>query len=214
MPNYFEPVTSRAERCAHCHDRRLVWNELLQKSIRCPQCARKPRQNSSGLKAITAVEKRRMNRLVARAVGLEVARALGSRLVEPGAVISTTNRIMERWAVGYGDGLPRTDEELDQLAKDAQEHDDTFAAKQSLPPPLDDATQVVIDRIVQHSPIEIRIFAQQWFCSSVPCVTMAKIRGLHHEEIYEQWRATLRYLKFQFETSDHADLVRLVNGRL
>lgn len=207
------PNRPRGVPCAHCDGRRLVWNVLLGKSIPCPQCRRKPRQDPSGINAITAAEKRRMNRLVARAVGLEIAAAVGSRVRQVDPYLATTDRIMQRWAVGHGSGLPKTDEDWDKAVVKALDAD-VFSPEPSRPPGLDDATQVVIDLIVHGSPVLIKAFVRQWYLTDVPCVVLAQQRGIHHEDVYMEWRATLNFLRVVFLGSPHADLVALVNGRL
>lgn len=188
---------------------------MLQKSIPCPQCRRKSRRDSSGLKIITAAEKRRMNRLVQRAVQIEISAVmgLGERIRRADPFYATTDRIMQRWAVGHGSGLPKTDEDWDKAVVKALDAD-VFSPEPSRPPGLDDATQVEVDRIVQHSPQAIQMFARQWYCSDVPCVVIAQQRGIRHEDVYGEWRASLLYLKQRFEVSGHRDLVALVNGRV
>jgi len=205
----------RVTHCEHCKDRRLVWSELLRKSIPCPQCRRKPRQDSSGLKLITAVEKRRMNRLVQRAVQIEIAAAmgLGDRIRRADPFYATTDRIMQRWAAGNGSGLPKTDEDWEAAATKALDAD-VFSPEPSRPPTLDDATHVEVEHIVQRSPQAIQMFVRQWYCSDVPCLVIAKQRGIRHEDVYVEWRAVLGHLKLQFETSGHRDLISLVNGQV
>lgn len=154
-----------------------------------------------------------MNRLVARAVGLQIAAAVGSRLRQVDPFFATTDRIMQRWAVGHGSGLPKTDEDWDKAAAKALDAD-VFSPEPARPPGLDDATQVVIDGILRRSPLAIREFVRQWWLSDVPCVVLAEQRAIRHEDIYDEWRAVLGYLRQEFEMSKHADLVAMVNGRL
>lgn len=144
---------------------------------------------------IAGDQKRRMEQLVRRAVGLELAAAAGFKNRRADPHYASTNRIMERWAVGIGSGLPNPDED-----------------RVSRPPPLDNETQIVVDKIVQHSPRHIQMFVRQWYCSPVPCVVLAQQRGIHHSEIYDEWRAVLAYLKERFEESAHAPLMTLVKG--
>lgn len=202
--------------CVRCEGRRLVWNQMLGKSIPCPACSRRAKQDAGPLKALTknAAQKRQENRLVARAVAVAILEVQQPQLAKLSPAHATTDRIMQRWATGMGSGLPYTTDELEQLAEEAAEQIDTFTAKQSNPPALDDATQVVIDLIVQHAPDSIGVFIRQWYCSPIPCRTMAQQRGIAHSEIYRELHAVLGCLRRLFLESRHADLIALVNGQL
>lgn len=138
-----------------------------------------------------------MNRLVGRAVALELVRAGVHEAPLLDAFYSPTDRIMQRWAVGMGDGLPDADVD-----------------PQSRPPPLDDVTQGLIDRIVQKSPTTIGYFVRQWYCSPVPVTTMAALRGMDSRKLYDVWKEVLLYLKAHFELTRHPDLINLLTGRL
>ncbi len=198
MPKRLSPSVAKSS-CVRCEGRRLVFNQMLGKSIPCPECARRARRDSGPLQDLTrtAALKRKENRLVARAVALAIMQEGDPKLAQLDAYFATTDRIMQRWAVGMGDGI--SDPDIDPVAR---------------PPALDDATQVVVDQIVQHSNFAISGFLRQWYCSPVPCRTMAEHRGIAHSEIYRELKAVLSYLRFRFETSGHADLIALVKGQL
>lgn len=133
-----------------------------------------------------------------------------------------TDRVLQRWAVGHGSGLPPTSDELDLLADAAQETD-TFTTRASLPPRLDDATQVVIDRIVgPHprlppprgcAPFEIRSFVWEWYCSPTPLTVMAAVLGIDSAKLHDIHEAVLDDLRARFQASGHADLVKLLTQR-
>lgn len=207
------PIRSRSAPCVRCNGERRVHNEMLKKLIPCPQCRRYPRQDASGIQQITAAEKRRMNRLVAREVGLIMAEAAGSRVLRMDPDLASTDRIMQRWATGHGSGLPKTDEDWDKAVTKALDAD-VFSPEPARPPGLDDATQSVIDRIVRESPEAIKAFVRQWWQSDVPCSVMAEQRAIRHEDIYNEWRAVMNHLRPRFLNSGHADLVALVKGSL
>ncbi len=190
----------------------VVWSATLQRIIRCTKCTtRVPRNDPRALRQLTAADVRRRKRAVAFLVA-EVVRDSGIRITRLDPEFETTNRVWKRWRVGIGDDLPRTNEDWDAAVKEAIEQDDTFSAPESLPPPLDDVTQTVVDQIYEHSPREMRSFIHEWYCSPLPCKTMEQKRGLRHDEIYVQLHGVLRYYRFRFERSGHADLIAMVRA--
>lgn len=198
--------------CTRCRDARIVWNSVMQRIIRCPQCTtRVPRSDSSGLRQVTAAEARRRKRAVALVVA-EAVLGSGVRVARLDPEFITTNRVWERWRVGTGEGLPRTLEDWAEAEEEAVEQDDTFSAPESLPPPLDDVTQSVIDQIYEHSPRHMNKFIREWYCSPLPCMTMARQRGIGHEAIYLELHGVLRYYRQRFERSGHADLIAMVRA--
>jgi hypothetical protein len=93
---------------------------------------------------------RRLKRSAAQAIGLleflRPRRAAGRYSIAP--ELMATDRIMRRWAVSIGDGLPS----------------DTWDDQpQSRPPPLDDDTAVIVDRTVNALPAESRRLVILWW---------------------------------------------------
>jgi hypothetical protein len=109
--------------------------------------------------------------------------------------LRTTDRILQRWAVSIGMGLPS--DEWDENPK-------------SRPPPLDDGTAIVVDQIVVRSPPITNSLIREWYKKPTPCPTMAKNRRMTLKSLYKSHRIALGFFRFKFETSGHADLVRLV----
>lgn len=226
----------RTRGCAHCHFTGWVTSATLATQIRCPICSRHPRQDRSGIKALTAGERRRVEQVLQRAA-LTVARD-ELLAVELPIELLTTDRILMRWAVGHGSGLPFSDDELEELAEAAAEHSDTFTGEQAKPPPLDDRTQTVVDQIVGPDP-DVRVrsallradpgaglyrrlrgvrsvekpiarFVWQWYCKPVPCSVMSAERAMDERGLYAQWQSVLLELRGLFVASAHEDLVGLV----
>ena len=72
----------------------------------------------------------------------------------PGALepeLVPVDRIMLRWAVANGSGLP------------SDRWDDN--PRQSKPPPLDDDTALVVDRLILKCPVKTRTILQKWYCT-------------------------------------------------
>lgn len=188
-------------------------------------------RDPGALKELTASENRRWNMIIQRAVSAELMRAslpppLADQVDSLPLHLITTNRIQQRWAVGHGDGLPWSQEDIDRIAE-VEEQDDTFTVRQSRPPPLDDATQTVIDQLIGPDP-ERRVrgqypprpvgavpgqagrFIWQWYCKPVTCGTMARERGMSPAGLLSYWHMILEHLRGKYIASTHEDLRSLV----
>lgn len=110
-----------------------------------------------------------------------------------------TNRIMERWAVSSGNGLP------------TDRWDDSRVARA---PPLDDHTQCVIDRIVQHSPPRTRRIIVEWFTRPLPTREIARQMGMTQRSLEKGLRVVLYFLMWKFECSRHPTLMRLLKAKV
>ncbi len=143
----------------------------------------------------TAAEVRKVNHLVRRAVGLALLQQGSSRLGSLDQRFIGTDRILMRWAASIGSGLP------------SERWDDTVQIKL---PPLDDATAVVVDRIIMAAPHEVRALVRSWYCTPTPVDTMARMRRISRRTLYLRWRAALEYMRARFRESDHAPLERLI----
>ncbi len=96
------------------------------------------------------------------------------------------NRIMERWAVSVGDGLP---------PEDGSWNDEP----QTNVPPLDDATAIEVDRIVMHQlPQKYRTLALRWYKSRQPREVIREQMGLGATSLRLEWRSMLWYLRGRF----------------
>lgn len=122
--------------------------------------------------------KRRMQDIVADLHAKRAPNALDPELVP-------TDRIMQRWAVSVGGGLP------------TDSWDDTPEAK---PPALDDDTAIKVDRIVQHGlNAKYHKLAVRWYKSPAPRQQIAQEMGLgSRTSLYLEWRSLLWYLRGRF----------------
>ncbi len=109
------------------------------------------------------------------------------------------DRIMQRWAVANGQGLP------------SEVWDDTPRAK---PPPLDDDTAIVVDRIILHSPPKTRQIVIEWYCKPLPTQEIARKLGMSPRSVEKSWGLSLNFLKWKFEESRNMTLLRLLRVRV
>lgn len=143
----------------------------------------------------TGADSRRVNRLVQRAVALEMLRSGRGDLRQLDTVLAPVDRIMQRWAVSIGQGLP------------SEEWDDS---SRSRPPALDDATAVVVDQIVLKTPMGPQRLIRAWYKTPQSSKVIADSLKLSVGGLYLEWRAALTYLRIKFRESHHADLLRMV----
>lgn len=145
----------------------------------------------------TAADVRKNNRLLARAVALEVIRGGDHRLATLDMELMPTDRVMQRWSVSIGSGLPR------------DEWDDD---PRSRPPPLDDVTATVVDQIVLRAPTRTKGLIKDWYKTPAASTVIANRMGISRSGLYLEWRAALTYVKFRALESKHADLIKLVKS--
>lgn len=154
---------------------------------------------------MNGAERRKVNRVLARAVALEILRGGDTRLGRLDIELMPTHRVCERWAVGSGDGLS------------SDEWDDS--RKTSRMPPLDDATHIVVDQtLLKGVPGRLdatrhaRYYAlvRQWYCGTGSTTTIADRFGLNRNGLYFEWRCSLFYFRDQFRATGHPDLVSLL----
>jgi hypothetical protein len=143
---------------------------------------------------VTGTQKRKINRLVARAVAIEMLATAADAKLDVG--LMPVDRIEQRWAVSIGAGLP------------SGAWDDAPASK---PPPLDDDMAIVVDQINLHAPPRRRMLLQSWYKSPLPAGTIAQNLNVSRAGLYLEWRAALDYLRIQFLGSRHRGLIQLLN---
>lgn len=114
--------------------------------------------------------------------------------------LMTTNRVMERWAVANGTGLP------------TDLWDDN--PRRSRVPPLDDETFLVVERIVNHSPPKTKRLVKAWYMTPTPTVEIAKDLGMSPRSLEKGLGVSLYFLKYRFEISDHITLLKLLRVRV
>ena len=144
---------------------------------------------------VNAATKRKMNRLVRSAVMLEIVRAQSHQFTLDVELLPT-NRIMERWAVSIGAGLPS--EEWEQAPK-------------ARPTPLDDESSMIVDRIVQHAPIRYRTLILPWYKGTGSSTTIQEKLGVTRHGLYFEWHCALRYVEQEINRSGHRDLIDMLN---
>lgn len=107
----------------------------------------------------------------------------------------TTDRIMQRWAVANGSGLP------------TERWDDS---RVSQVPPLDDDTALVVDLIVLKCPPKTNKIIKLWYCKPLPTVEIAKLAGMSPRSLEKAWGLSLNFLKYKFEATNHFTLLKLL----
>ena len=145
------------------------------------------------LTPVNGAQKRKINRLVARAVALEMLACEAG--MKPKYELMSIDHIQKRWAVSIGAGLPR------------EAWDDSPSSK---PTPLDDVTAIIVDQINLHAPPRQRHLLHAWYKTPVPSKTIAEMLGVSRSGLYLEWNAALGYLRGAFLRSKHRDLIELV----
>lgn len=110
------------------------------------------------------------------------------------------DRIMLRWAVANGSGLP------------ANRWDDN--PRQSKPPPLDDDTALVVDRLVLKCPEKTRIILQKWYCTPEPVHIIAERLKMSRRALYTGWGLSLNFIRWRMEQTNHRTLLPPLHARL
>lgn len=100
-------------------------------------------------------------------------------------ILVPTDRLLDRWAVSQGSN--------DLMLKWSDE------APRSRPPPLDDDTAVIVDRVVMHSPVQTRKFVCRWYLRpNEPMSGLAYALGLHRDSVLMRWRSSLWAMRREF----------------
>lgn len=115
------------------------------------------------------------------------------------AEFASTDRILQRWAVSIGTGLP------------ADSWDDRPISK---PPPLDDDTAIVVDQIILHAPPKTARLIVAWYKTPASCQQIAYKMGMSRRGLIIGWRLSLNFLKCKFEMSGNVTLARLLKNRV
>lgn len=148
------------------------------------------------LQAVNGTQKRKINRIVGRAVAIEMLAAGAGEQLDYG--LMSIDRIEQRWAVSIGAGLP------------SDAYDDSPSAR---PSPLDDVTAIIVDQINLKAPAEYAFLLRAWYKSPMPATAIGENLGLNRNDTYRAWKAALSYLRYRFLATNHKDLINLVNLR-
>lgn len=108
------------------------------------------------------------------------------------------DRIMQRWAVANGNGLP------------SDEWDDNPKAR---PPPLDDDTCILVDDIILRSPPRTQRVIVHWYCKPLPTREIARLMGMSPRSLEKAWGLSLNFLRWKFENTRNLTLLRLLRVR-
>jgi hypothetical protein len=116
-----------------------------------------------------------------------------------GQELIATDRILQRWAVSIGMGLP------------TERWDDRRPSK---PPPLDDDAAIVVDQIVLRSPPRTQRLVREWYKTPLPSIRIAQNLGIKSRRaLYTSWQLSLNFLKWKFECSNNATIHNLLMFR-
>lgn len=121
--------------------------------------------------------------------------------VAPGSLeaeLVATDRILQRWAVSIGTGLP------------TERWDDRPISK---PLPLDDDTAIVVDQIILKCPPRTRRIVKAWYRTPAPVHIIAEEMRMSRRGLYTAWRLSLNFLKLKFEMANHPPLQNLLHVR-
>ncbi len=107
----------------------------------------------------------------------------------------TTDRVLQRWAVSSGTGLP------------AEEWDDQPRAKL---PQLSDDVAIEVDQCVMSSPRRTRIIIKSWYRTPEPNEVIARKLCISPRNLYTYHSIALNFMRWKFEGSGNAELTRLI----
>jgi hypothetical protein len=117
---------------------------------------------------------------------------------ELSADLLPTHRILQRWAVSIGSGLP------------GEAWDDS---RRSNVPPLDDLTAMIVDQIHCHRPAPTRNLIRQWYlgCGNAKLIALSLL--VSRRTVYRRIGEALVEYRQEFYRSRHRDLVALLEAR-
>lgn len=107
----------------------------------------------------------------------------------------TTDRIMQRWVVAGGSGLPTA------------RWDD---ARKSKPPPLDDGSAIIVERIFNHSPPKTKKILDGWYRTPAPTEIIAEELGISPRTLEKALSVCLGYVKWKIECTKDVTLLKLL----
>jgi len=125
-------------------------------------------------------------------------RALSAGRPVPGGlspVLIPVDRILQRWAVSIGSGLP------------TDVWDDSRVAR---PPPLDDDSAIILDRIVLHAPRRERRVIVLWYRTPAPTAVIAKRLNLGKTSLKLELHAAQFYVRAHIIACGSGQLRRML----
>jgi hypothetical protein len=111
---------------------------------------------------------------------------------------ATTNRICERWNVSVGLGI---------------QSDRWQDGGKTPPPPLDDATAIIVDKIILSAPPKTKKLVFKWYRTDLPDTVIARDLHLQARMLPSAWLLTLNYLRWRFAESNYKPLLAILRWR-
>lgn len=111
------------------------------------------------------------------------------------AELITTDRIMQRWVVAGGADMPTP------LWDDA---------RKSKPPPLDDESAIIVERIYNHSPPKSKRVLKGWYLTPQPTRVIASELGMSPRSLEKAVVLCLKFMKHKIEDTKHPTLLKLL----
>jgi len=108
----------------------------------------------------------------------------------------TTDRILQRWAVSIGCGLP------------SEEWDDIPKAK---PSPLPDELAIIVDQAILRSPPLTRDLITRWYKTPQPTEIIAARLGISPRTVHRRHLLCLNHMKWTLESTKNQDLVAMIH---
>lgn len=110
-----------------------------------------------------------------------------------------TDRILQRWDVSIGTGLP------------SERWDDT---KRARPTPLDDDTATIVDQIILKLPKLTHQVIVAWYRTPEPTEVIARKLKMSPRSLENGLKVCLNFVRWRFEESRHLTLLRLLRLRV
>lgn len=182
--------------CRHCQGKRVIVSERLG-LIRCYHCTTvlrgDPQQMIRDLTAIEARHVAEVERVIDAAVKIALGQSNRGRFHIQDPRLRAVSNIMERWAVGHGNGGEPPDNAI------------------ARPPELDPDTMAVIDDVVKSSPWQVRYLVLDWYRRETPVGEIAAAAGRSVRTIYRHHELALDYLEKRFTATGNPTLLRLMS---
>jgi hypothetical protein len=109
--------------------------------------------------------------------------------------LMTTHRIMQRWAVANGCGLP------------TERWDDSRVSRV---PPLDDYTALLVDQIFLKCPPRTKRIVDLWYTKPWPTSEISRMLGMSPRSLEKGVNVALNFLKWKFEQTNNKALLKLL----
>ncbi len=109
----------------------------------------------------------------------------------------TTDRVLQRWAVSIGMGMP------------SEEWDEQLRAK---PPPLPDDVAIDVDQCILSSPDRTREVITRWYKTPQPAEVIARKLRVSARNLYRYHGIALNFIRWKFEGCGNVELLYLIRA--